>query len=72
MKQPVAPFLEGIVQVDVCPHNAGFILSVGRVSLWLGEATAKDVLTALGRALGVAARDKKKGRRVQAARHSRS
>jgi hypothetical protein len=37
--------------VYICPCDAGFILSVGPVSLWLERATAEDVLTTLHQAL---------------------
>jgi hypothetical protein len=39
------------VQVDICPRDAGFVLSVGPVSIWLPLATARDVVTTLARAL---------------------
>ena len=39
------------VQVDICPHDAGFVLSVGPVSIWLPLDTARDVVTTLARAL---------------------
>lgn len=41
----------GTAQVDVCPGDAGFILSVGRVSVWLNLSDALDVAQALARAL---------------------
>jgi len=37
--------------VYICPCNAGFILSVGPVCLWLERATAEDVLSNLRDAL---------------------
>ena len=37
--------------VYICPCNAGFILSVGPVCLWLERATAEDVLFNLRDAL---------------------
>lgn len=37
--------------VYICPCNAGFILSVGPVCLWLERATAQDVLSNLRKAL---------------------
>ena len=39
------------VQVDICPHGAGMILSVGAVSLWLTEPAAKEVASKLEAAL---------------------
>ena len=39
------------VQVDICPHDAGFVLSVGPVSIWLPLDAARDVVTTLARAL---------------------
>jgi hypothetical protein len=39
------------VQVDICPHGAGMILSVGAVSLWLTEPAAKEVACKLEAAL---------------------
>jgi hypothetical protein len=40
-----------MVEVDVCERDVGFVLSVGPVSLWLGPATAIDVLDTLARAI---------------------
>jgi hypothetical protein len=41
------------VEVDTCEGAAGFVLSVGPVSLWLRPAVAADVLDTLARALAV-------------------
>jgi hypothetical protein len=38
-------------QVDICPRDAGFVLSVGPVSLWLPRDAARDVVATLTRAL---------------------
>jgi hypothetical protein len=38
-------------QVDICPEDVGFVLSVGRVSIWLERASAEDLVETLGRAL---------------------
>jgi hypothetical protein len=38
-------------QVDICPSESGFVLSVGPVSLWLDVAAAGDVVETLARAL---------------------
>ena len=38
-------------EVYICPCDAGFILSVGPVCLWLERATAEDVLLNLRDAL---------------------
>ena len=35
------------VQVDICPHEAGMILSVGAISMWLPEPTVREVLSKL-------------------------
>jgi hypothetical protein len=35
------------VQVDVCPHEAGMILSVGSISMWLPEPTVREVVNKL-------------------------
>lgn len=35
------------VQVDICPHQAGMILSVGTISMWLPEATVREVVSKL-------------------------
>jgi len=35
------------VQVDVCPQEAGMILSVGSISMWLPEPTVRDVVSKL-------------------------
>ena len=40
-----------VVEVDILENGAGFVLSVGPVSLWLGPALATDVLDTLARAL---------------------
>ncbi len=44
-----------ITQVDICPFGVGFIVSVGRVTLWLEVEEAEDLLHCLGRALMVEA-----------------
>jgi hypothetical protein len=35
------------VQVDLCPHEAGMILSVGTISMWLPEPTVREVVDKL-------------------------
>lgn len=40
-------------QVDVCPFEVGFIVSIGRVTVWIGLEEAEDLLEVLGRALMV-------------------
>jgi hypothetical protein len=35
------------VQVDLCPHEAGMILSVGSISMWLPESTVREVVSKL-------------------------
>jgi len=40
-----------IAQVDVCPRDAGFVLSVGPVSIWLQLEAAQDVVATLAQAL---------------------
>jgi hypothetical protein len=35
------------VQVDSCPDEAGMILSVGAISMWLPEATVREVVSKL-------------------------
>ena len=35
------------VQVDICPHEAGMILSVGSISIWLPEPTVREVVSKL-------------------------
>lgn len=39
------------VQVDICPEDVGFVMSIGRVSLWLKLEEAQDVVATLTRAL---------------------
>jgi len=39
------------VEVDILEQGAGFVLSVGAVSLWLGPNEALDVLDTLARAV---------------------
>ena len=35
------------VQVDLCPDEAGMILSVGTISMWLPEPTVREVVNKL-------------------------
>jgi hypothetical protein len=42
-----------VAQVDICPSESGFVLSVGPVSLWLDSSAAEDVLETLARALSM-------------------
>ena len=35
------------VQVDICPQQAGMILSVGCISMWLPEPTVREVVSKL-------------------------
>jgi hypothetical protein len=39
------------VQVDICPEDVGFVMSIGRVSLWLKLEEAQDLVATLTRAL---------------------
>ena len=47
-----------IAQVDICPEEAGYVLSIGQVSLWLQLDEAQDVMQTLKRALAVEAERK--------------
>lgn len=40
------------VQVDICPDEAGMILSVGTISMWLPEPTVREVVSKLLACLG--------------------
>jgi hypothetical protein len=52
MKSKKLPSIVGrTAQVDICPRDAGYVLSVGPVSLWLPLDVARDVVTTLARAL---------------------
>jgi len=52
MKSKKLPSVVGrTAQVDICPRDAGFVLSVGPVSIWLPLDVARDVVTTLARAL---------------------
>jgi hypothetical protein len=42
-----------IAQVDICPSEAGFVLSLGPVSLWLEPGVAEDVVETLSQALSL-------------------
>jgi hypothetical protein len=42
-----------VAQVDICPDDAGFVISVGPVSLWLDRRSAEDLVATLGQALWV-------------------
>jgi len=35
------------VQVDICPDEAGMILSVGSISMWLPEPTVREIVSKL-------------------------
>ena len=50
LKGPVV--MGRVAQVDLCPDE-GFVLSIGPISLWLGSATALDVVETLARALAL-------------------
>jgi hypothetical protein len=43
------------VQVDLCPQEAGMILSVGAVSMWLPEPTVREIVNKLQAGLRQAA-----------------
>jgi hypothetical protein len=50
------PAVKGrIAQVDICPSEAGFVLSLGPVSLWLEPGVAEDIIETLSQALSLAA-----------------
>ena len=49
-------FRAGEAQVDVCPSDAGFILSIGATSIWIERAAAEDILLLLADALAAANR----------------
>ena len=52
MKSKKLPSVVGrTAQVDICPRDAGFVLSVGPVSIWLPLDVARDVVATLTRAL---------------------
>jgi hypothetical protein len=40
-------------QVDVCPSNAGLVLSIGGTSIWLENAAAAEILGLLADALAI-------------------
>jgi hypothetical protein len=46
-----------MAQVDICPAESGFVLSVGPVSIWLEPAVAEDVVRTLAQALSLDTRD---------------
>jgi hypothetical protein len=49
---PNRPTVTGqVVEVDILEEGAGFVLSIGPVSFWLGPAVAVDVLDTLARAV---------------------
>jgi hypothetical protein len=39
------------VQVDICPEDVGFVMSIGRASIWLKLEEAQDLVATLTRAL---------------------
>jgi hypothetical protein len=49
---PNRPTVKGlVVEVDILEQGAGFVLSIGAVSFWLGPAVAVDLLDTLARAV---------------------
>ena len=38
-------------QVDVCPADAGFVLSIGSVSIWLSRTAVAEISTLLEHSL---------------------
>ena len=59
------------VEVDILDDGAGFVLSVGAVSIWLGPNAALDVLDTLARAVAVEQRQPERdtpGRRASVRR----
>jgi hypothetical protein len=38
-------------QVDVCPSDAGFVLSIGSISIWIERAAAAEIVGLLADAL---------------------
>jgi hypothetical protein len=38
-------------RVDICPYETGFVLSIGRTSIWLERTMAEDLVETLERAL---------------------
>jgi hypothetical protein len=54
--EPIPERIEGRrSQVDLCPGEAGYVLSLGPVSLWLDREAAADVVATLTRALAIEA-----------------
>ena len=49
--------VEQEVEVDICPEQSGYILSVGPMSIWLDGETAEDVVEMLERAIASRASD---------------
>src|SRR3954467_2649731 len=50
-KKPPPAIVGRIAQGHVCPRDAGFVLSVGPVSIWLPLDAARDVVATLAQAL---------------------
>ena len=50
------------VEVDILEEGAGFVLSVGAVSLWLGPNAALDVLDTLARAVAAEQAERRNSR----------
>ncbi len=58
------------VEVDICPEQAGYILSVGPMSIWLDGETAEDVVVMLERAIASRAAKAQPATLTRAARGS--
>ena len=62
--------VEQEVEVDICPEQSGYILSVGPMSIWLDGETAEDVVVMLDRAIAARAATAKPATLTRAARGS--
>ena len=62
--------VEQEVEVDICPEQSGYILSVGPMSIWLDGETAEDVVVMLERAIAARAATAKPATLTRAARGS--
>ncbi len=58
------------VEVDICPEQSGYILSVGPMSIWLDGTTAEEVVEMLERAIASRSTDARPATLTRSARGS--
>lgn len=51
------------VQVDACPDDEGYVLSIGPMSVWVSVRAAKEIVSSLGEALAASVGPAASGRK---------